>query len=214
MTFKVKRKKSSNWVDSAVEGLRKREGITRLQGNPLASIFLIGPVPGKRELDENLPWCDLDASRFFNWVQNNHNLKSNKDFLIMPTTFDAKKPVKGNTDIGHILVEGACEAESVERIVCIGGDAFKTYFGYGRKPSMNSLVGNVMFLEQVNYKPVFVFPDLQALKFTEEMRFPEKRDFYRAMNYCQHVMKSLDKLTKRFSAFLKTERPNIEHFTH
>jgi uracil-DNA glycosylase len=203
------KKKKGSWVDEVVKNLRNREGITRLQGNPNASILLIGPVPTQVEIHNNLAWCDQAASRFFTWMENEHDLKSNQDFLIMPTTFDADKPKKGNTDIGMNIVEAAAEEESIERMICIGGDAFKTYFGFGRKPSMESLVGNVMFLQQSKFKPVFVFPDLNALRWNDEMKFKEKRDFYKAMYACQYWMKYLDKLSKRFKTFLKTDRPNV-----
>lgn len=200
------KKANKNWVSDLIPGLRKRQGITRLQGNITASSLLLAPVPTLVELDQNLSWCDLSARRFFVWMQNSFDLGPN-DFLIVPCTFDGKKPVKGNTDVGLEIVSAAAKSKAIKRFVVIGGDPFKTYFGYGKKPSMESLVGNTMFLQQSGFKPVFVFPDLNSLRFSEEIRYKDKRDYYRALAAMQYTMGNLEKLNGRFAQFLKAKKP-------
>jgi uracil-DNA glycosylase len=199
--------RKNNWLEPYCERLRKRTGITRLQGSPSAETFLIAPVPGKDELSQNLAWCNRSASRFFMWMNNQIGLKSNDDFLIMPCTFDGDKPKKGNTDIGLDIAAAAAQSKSIKRFVIVGGDAFKTYFGYGKKPSMDSLVGHIMFLQQADFKPLFVFPDLWALSFDAEAPYPSKRDFFKAQAACKEYMDKLDRLTEQFKKFLTTEKP-------
>jgi uracil-DNA glycosylase len=205
--MKLKRK-SSDWTSSFSAVLTQRGGINRLQGHPEASIFLIAPVPRELEASHNLAWCDKSASRFFMWMQNEIGLKSNEDFLIMPCTFDGKKPVKANTDVGHEIVAAAAASDHIERFVCVGSDAFKTYFGYGMKPSMHSLAGHTMYsLQQARFKPVFVFPDLHALNFEDDKQlFPMIRDYFKARYLCKTYMGVLDKMKGPFEQFLKARR--------
>lgn len=198
----------NDWYEQFTQELTRRGGISRFQGHKDAKILLIAPVPGIMEQTHNLAWCDKSASRFFNWMQNEIGLKSNEDFLIMPCTFDGKKPVKGNTDIGHEVVRIAGSEPRIERVVCVGADSFKTYFGYGKKPSMSSLAGHTMYLQQAAHKPVFVFPDLHALNYEDDKRsYPTIRDYFKAQYACKFWMGVLDKMKGPYEQFMQATQP-------
>jgi len=211
MKIRPKTKKLStplpDWIDPIVARLREREGLKRLQGNSNASILMIAPRPGALELQQDLVWCDMAAVRFFNWMRNEFNLDSNGDFIIMPCTFDGKNPKKSNTDLGLELLENSKTENRIKRYIVIGSDAFKVYFGYGRKALMESLVGNTLYLQQGGYKPVFVFPDLWALNFDPEMRGLAKRDWARGRALCDYYLKYLERLEPAFRKFLKATKP-------
>jgi hypothetical protein len=203
--MKIKRLKTP--LEQAIAELRSQSsGITRLQGHPDAETFLLAPFPTKAELDANLAWCDKRASEFFNWMQAEIGLQCNKDFLIMPGTSNAEKPKKDNTALGLKITQAAAADKHIKRFVVIGSEPFKAYIGFGKKPSMSSLVGNIMYLPAVNHKPVFVFPDLDALNYDATIRYKTKRDWAIAFFGRQKMIKTLDALVPKFRQFMKLER--------
>ena len=160
-------------LQELITRLRQQPGINRLQGTAKASVFVIAPVPGELELRNNLCWCNEAAKKFFSMLE----LACGKPmhFLVMPTTFDGKKPVKANTQFPKIILTRAAFNKAIEQFICIGSDAFKTYFGHGKKPSMPSLIGNVIYVKETNNKPLYVFPDQEGLFPVDESVYGDNR---------------------------------------
>jgi hypothetical protein len=206
MRVKAPREENKSWLETHLRQLRKLSGcITRLQVSLGSNLFLIAPIPTQQELDGNLAWCDWSARRFFTWTQNHHSLTPN-DFLIMPTTFDGKKPLKGNTQIGQEIVASAAQSDHISHFICVGSDAFKTYMGFGKAPSMPSLVGNTTYLEVVNHKPVFVFPDIGPIRMDPDGHFIDKKDWFFKNQACQRLMNDIERISEDFGKFLEAKK--------
>src|SRR5688572_10104786 len=141
--------------DDLLEELRDGDEITRLQGSLDASIFLIAPQPSSKEVEDNLCWSNHNAERFFELLESLTELTANS-FIIMPTTFNGGKPVNANTELPKRFLKRAAHFRQIRRFVCVGSDAFKVFFGMGRKPSMPMLMGHTMYVKETNFKPLFV----------------------------------------------------------
>lgn len=157
-----------NWLDPFVKELPKLKGaITRFQGATTASVLVIAPPPTEVEEKENLAWCNPVAQTFFQLLGANVSLSPN-DFLIMPAAFNKQtsktfKPT--SAEFGRTVLAAAAASKQIKGFVCAGGDAFKAYFGFGKKPNMSLLGGSVVKMQLTNFKPLLVLPDLGLLAF-------------------------------------------------
>lgn len=194
-----------SWLWPLIPEVRKQQ-INRLQGNAFAKTILVAPVPGEPEMTNNFCWCDLNAAEFFGMTELQLGVRPDT-FLVLPTTFDGRKPVNANTGLTRMLIEAAAKSERVERFAVIGSDAFKAYFGFGRKPSMNALGGSTIFVQTVNYKPLFTFPDLSGLGCDPSHRSSSSMEAKRARFLAMQRRKELESLLVKFQAFLGKTKP-------
>lgn len=157
----------NNWLTPLLAQLREGDyPITRLQGNPKAAIFVIAPPPTEEyEVKENLAWCSPIAAMFFELVNAELGWSQN-EFLIMPASFRPQKTKvfkASDSVMGTEFVQAAANSTQIRGFVCVGATAYKAYIGHGKKPSMEMLMGNLLYTPVLNYKPMVVCPDLEPL---------------------------------------------------
>lgn len=199
-----KRPKVHMFEDLLVE-LRDGKEITRLQGSLDASIFLIAPQPSEAEVEDNLCWSNHNAERFFELVGSLTELTPNS-FIIMPTTFNGGKPVNANTELPKRFLKRAATFRQIRRFVCIGSDAFKVFFGQGRKPSMPMLQGHTMYVKETNFKPLFVFPDADTLALKPDHYIEDKREYSALKRRVDQTVKTYEQLLEwKFKLFLRAK---------
>jgi uracil-DNA glycosylase len=200
--MKVQMKAKVPMFGDLLNELREGKDITRLQGNLNASILLIAPQPSEMEVEENLCWVNHNAQKFFELMESLTEL-SPDDFLIMPTTFNGGKPVNANTELPKRFLHRAAHFKQIRRFVCIGSDAFKVFFGQGRKPSMPMLMGHTMYVTETSWKPLFVFPDADTLAMSGE-HIPDKRQYSMMRRKVDQTVTVFEKLIDwKFKLFLK-----------
>lgn len=156
----------STWINLvATELILQKMPITRLQGNVDAPVLLIAPVPTARTIAQNLTWGDEIAEAFFTLMLESVPLTMDQ-FLIMPTTFDGKKPNVRNTKIGSGIIANAAKDPRFKAFICIGSSAFVAYFGHGKKPDMNMLCGTCLKVPETKFKPLLVLHDVEPLVYS------------------------------------------------
>lgn len=186
-----------HWLDVHTRELVRRQfPINRLQGDKNAPLFIVAPPPKAEEVAENLAWCGPTAQVFFEFLAAVCPLRPSS-FLIMPSAFKeqtTKNFRAADALFGQEIVAAAARESQIRGFACIGSDAFKSYFGFGKKPSMPMLVGNVMRLANVGNKPVIVFPDLEPLCFEAPngQRFT-RREVAQALGLKRETLNLLEK---------------------
>lgn len=186
-----------------LEELRDGKEITRLQGSLNASICLIAPQPSKDEVEANLCWVNRNAQVFFSLTESLVDLGPD-DFLIFPTTFNGEKPVKSNTELPKRFLKRASQFKQIRRFVCIGSDAFKVFFGMGKKPSMSMLTGRTLYVAETAFKPLMVMPDPNLTMPLEKI--VDKREYSIRRRQVDNNIALYERiLTTRFPSFLKTD---------
>lgn len=195
-----------HWLSPFIARLRASDfEIKRFQGNPKATVLLLAPPPGEEEVKENLAWCGPSARVFFELMQAQVPLTPNQ-FLILPAAF-RKQTTKmfrsSDADFGRTVVKAAAESDQIKAFVCVGGEAFKAYIGYGKNPSMDMLAGTVLQVAQTNMKPLLVFPDMTPLLFNERAA-RVSRTPNREIGQALAAQRSLLKMLEQREMFEKT----------
>lgn len=205
--MKLKSKESSNWLSPLLKEVRESPttDIKRLQGNVKSPIFMIAPPPTMREVDQNLAWCNPTAEAFFSMMSASVPLTPH-EFLIMPASFrvqTTKNFRQGDSELGQRIMREAVKQPHVHGVVCIGSDAFKAYFGFGRKPSMGMLVGTPLKLAPTNFKPLIVIPDLDLLTFNAPLAKRERKMSFREIGQADAAQNQLLKMIEDRQLFQK-----------
>lgn len=164
-------KTTKTWIDPYLSKLRQSGcAITRLQGRVDSPVLMLAPIPTDKEVNDNLAWTNPYAEVFFELMES-VSPHGPGDFLIMPTLFGVPKRKKVSaSEIGLSteILSAAAKALTIKGFVCIGGETFRLFFGYGRKPSMTMLNGAILRVPQTAHKPLVVVPDLTPLLFSTE----------------------------------------------
>ena len=191
--------KKPSWIKPLEVELRTQEGVTRFLGSSDAETVLIAPIPTAFELQYNLPWCSPAAVWFYDNLAAQCGITPD-DLLVVPTTFDGKKPVKANTEFGKRVIEAAAQSEQIKRFICIGADAFKVFFGFGKKPPQSIFQGTPVQTRESNYKPLLVFPN-PALVMGNN--YDSKRDYAIALQFVEQTRSRYIKIMTELNKLLQ-----------
>jgi uracil-DNA glycosylase len=171
--------------------------LTKMRGNPSASILLLSPAPSAEDYSNDLPLSDADAKVFHNLCLN-AGFHTDKDCLVAPCSLFRAKPSKLST-APMVEFVGECHP-SFSKFICVGDDAFKFIFGDGRKPSMQTLGGSVVYVSEVDHKPMFVFPSIKGLSLPKNI---PNDDVWKHERFQAILIRMFEKLMPKFKAFLK-----------
>lgn len=161
------------------------------RGNSDARWLLIAPPFSVADSEANLPFSSTIESRWFEENINRLGWSTDTDFVVTCCTDDVGGTVKANTQGFRAFIAKCVDESLFDAYFCVGSDAFKTAFGNGKKPTMRSLVGNVMTIPETGFKKLFVFPDIEAMGIQ-----PTKGDEYRAQERAVRMMDTALKVLK------------------
>jgi uracil-DNA glycosylase len=198
---KIRKAVPSTEITSILAKLADRQNaISRLQGNPTASVLLLTPPPTEVEYRQNLPWCGEPAEVFLSFLAQELPEFDRSDVLYLPPIFHGEKPTKETTAESLALFELLIDFPTVEKVLCIGSAPFKVFIGRGTNPNMGTLIGQTIKTTTSRFKPVFVLPDPTPLVMTEGLRgremFIQRRE---AGNMSLKLMSLVPALTKFLS---------------
>lgn len=148
--------------------------MSALRGDSKARMLLVTPCPDQNEYDVQVPFSN-EAAKKFHLLLLDDDLDTQKDFLVVSSCRYGLKPKKDATDIIQRYVETCARRDYFDLIVSIGSDTFKFLFGNGKKPSSNTIYGKPLYLEALNHKPLFAYPDITV--------FAEEPDGYRSQQF-------------------------------
>lgn len=139
-----------------------------MRGNARARIVLIAPPCTPLEYEEQKPFIDNGALEFHQILDEHADLDTNSDCLVVSCSLFGEKANKASTDPIRGYLEKLAKRDQFTFFICVGDDAFKFMFGRGKKPSMGTLAGNIMYVPETNFKPLYVFPNLEGLSIESE----------------------------------------------
>lgn len=201
-------KLTKSWLDPYLRILRTGTyEIRRLQGSLTANVLMIAPPPTEVEREFDLAWCSAAAANFFDMMRAEVPLTPN-EFLIMPASFrlqTTKNFRTADANLGREILAAAAKSSQITGFVCVGSEAFKAYFGFGKKPSMDMLVGTVLRVSQTGYKPLLVFPDMDLLSFDPVQARKEKTLSFRELNQRSAAQRQLIQMFGKRKLFQKLE---------
>lgn len=168
-----------------------------LRGNIDSKTLCIAPPPSEQEYENNLPLSDASAREFHNILAVN-GVNTEKDMLVVSCSrFGPKANKHSCTPIVDFI--GQCVRLNQFRLyVCIGDAAFKHIFAYGRKANMPTLIGNIVYLKQLNHLPLFTFPSLDGLIVPDDAMPTTKRWGAKMTERMHQIAKEFSKIKKNF----------------
>lgn len=199
------KKRKQNWLDPFVKEISKFPSINRLQGNSKATTLLLAPNPHKEDVANNLCWSGPSAIWFFDAIAGECECASDS-FVVLPLTFTGNRPVAAEVAMSVAIFKAAAENPAITKCVCVGSDAFKTYFGHGRKANMKTVAcGNTLLVPDFNFKPLFAFPDVEPLNFEQPGGYVRlTRDQWMAVRAKENTVKQIMSILPAFKTFLNT----------
>lgn len=135
-----------------------------LRGDSESRRLLIAPPLTEQDIGQGIPFSGSEEAKFFDKILRERlGLSTNSDFVVVSCTDTVGKVVKNNTAEFLAFLKAVIDGRLFDFYLCVGSDAFKTAFGRGRKPSMESLAGNIMIMPEAKNRKVAVFPDVHQL---------------------------------------------------
>lgn len=135
-----------------------------IRGDAESRRLLIAPPLTEEDAKAGMPFSGSEEAKFFEKILDEQlGLSTNKDFVVVSCTDTVGKVIKNNTTEFLEFLKAVIDEQMFDFYMCVGSDAFKTAFGRGRKPSMESLAGNIMIMPEAKNKKVAVFPDVHYL---------------------------------------------------
>lgn len=170
--------------------------IRNLGGNYDAEILFLCEELTQTEYDNGVPMSDPQEHRVYSHLLGEAGFDLNEDFLVVPFMRYGKKPKKDNTSGTKDLVRTLFATGKFRVCVCMGISPFGFTFAGGRKTHARSIIGNVMFLPELNTRPVYVLPGSQFLCPNESV--------WREVNYAKEVAKNIHACAVKLRELLKT----------
>lgn len=136
-----------------------------MRGNKRSSVLMLAPPLDLKEYENGgLPLSNHAALRFHEILEEECGISTDRDCIVVSCSRYGTKANKASTDgIKELVRQATLKKQTEFKIVmCVGDEAFKHIFGRSKKPS-GSLYWNVMFVEETNYLPLYVFPPLEGL---------------------------------------------------
>ncbi len=144
-----------------------------VRGNERADMLMIVQPPSEQEIVQGMPFIEPEANEFHNLLEEHYDgLSTNDDFLVVSCSLYGLKTTKGrkvphpskaSTSPIADFVRECAKKKLFRRYVVIGDEAFKFALAEGKKPAMSTLVGTTMHMVELQYTPLFVFPDVRPL---------------------------------------------------
>jgi hypothetical protein len=156
--------------------LKEKPQMTRLRGCERAKILFLTPPPTEDEYKRNLPFSSQEA-QVANEIMLEHEFDLNKDCLVIPCILSGLKATKLRAVPVQKFLASCARKCLYEGYVVFGGEALRFLFGRGKRTSMSSLVGNILFVQETGFKPLFVMPGLENLVAPTEFGLPREIDF-------------------------------------
>lgn len=153
--------------------------ITTLRGNLDAPMLLLCEHPTPEEFEANVPFSG-PLARTYAAILEEAGINVDRHFLVMPFSRFGPKANKASTHDTLPFLQANLKHTKVKCVVVIGMTAFGFTFAGGRKTHARSIIGNPMFLPQIDTRAVYVLPnsalladlgseDFRAMKKAEEM---------------------------------------------
>jgi uracil-DNA glycosylase len=168
-----------------------------LRGNPNSKILCVAPPPSIEEYERNIPLSDNSAKVFHN-ILAREGISTERDMLVVSASRFGERPSKASCSPVFDFVLQAVKRDHFDLFVCIGEVAFRHIFAYGRKPNIQTLVGNIVYLNDLNHAPLFTFPSLDGLVIPEESRGSTWRWHKKSIERMTKIAGEFSKVVKLF----------------
>lgn len=149
------------------ERYKKQEPISGIRGSPDARRLLIAHPCDESEYNTTKVPFSNAASYVLHNLMLNAGIDTDKDFLVVSASLFGLKHNKASCEPMRNFIIQCAKLELFDFYLCVGSEAFKHIFGGGKKPSVVTLTGNVLYTAETQHMPTYTLPSIEPLVYTE-----------------------------------------------
>lgn len=142
------------------------DGFNPAIGNKDSRILMFAPAPTEEELTRRMPLTSADALQMHSLFRD-VGVNIEQEFFVVSACPFLSDTKTANFEFGRRLLKGFNKFGG-KAVICVGPQNFKFIFGSGRKPNDQSLIGQIIYVELTEFKPLFYLPSLTGLYFRDD----------------------------------------------